>query len=79
MKFNELMDLVMAEDCNDLSVGDCFDEEEISDMIWNLTRSEYIGTRNKDNEETWEDVDVDVIIHNLAFDYESKKYQIKKG
>ena len=62
---DEVMDVVMDADCNDLTVGDCFDEEEVIEVINNLTESSVIGELNDDGDDVYDDGDIDTIIDNL--------------
>ena len=63
----EVMEIVMDSDCNDLTVGDCFDEEEVIEVINDLTDNNIIG--DNDSYDTslyfYDDGDVDMIIDNL--------------
>ena len=63
----EIIDIVMDADCNDLTVGDCFDEEEVIEVINDLTDNNIIG--DNDSYDTslyfYDDGDVDMIIDNL--------------
>ena len=52
----EVIEIVMDSDCNDLTIGDCFDEEEVIEMINDLT----IG-----DDDFYDDGDIDLIIDNL--------------
>ena len=63
----EVIEIVMDSDCNDLTVGDCFDEEEVIEVINDLTDNNIIG--DNDSYDTslyfYDDGDVDMIIDNL--------------
>ena len=63
----EVMEIVMDTDCNDLTVADCFDEEEVIEVINDLTNKSIIG-EEEPNEEgfiLYDDGDIDMIIDNL--------------
>ena len=63
----EVIEIVMDSDCNDLTVGDCFDEEEVIEVINDLTNKSIIG-EDEPNEEgfiLYDDGDIDIIIDNL--------------
>ena len=64
---DETIDIIMDSDCNDLTIGDCFDEEEIIEVINDLTDSNVIGDNDSYDETLffYDDGDVDVIIDNL--------------
>ena len=57
---DEVIEIVMDTDCNDLTVGDCFDEEEVIEVINDLTDNNIIG----DND-LYDHGDIDIIIDNL--------------
>ena len=63
----EVMEIVMDSDCNDLTVADCFDEEEVIEVINDLTDNNIIG--DNDSYDTslyfYDDGDIDMIIDNL--------------
>ena len=63
----EVIEIVMDSDCNDLTVGDCFDEEEVIEVINDLTDNNIIG--DNDSYDTslyfYDDGDIDMIIDNL--------------
>ena len=63
----EVMEIVMDTDCNDLTVGDCFDEEEVIEVINDLTDNNIIG--DNDSYDTslyfYDEGDIDMIIDNL--------------
>tara|TARA_Y100000401_G_scaffold99414_1_gene87673 strand:- start:122 stop:322 length:201 start_codon:yes stop_codon:yes gene_type:complete len=61
---DETIDIIMDSDCNDLTVGDCFDEYELVDIINDLTDKRIIG--DDDNDDIfYDDFDIDIIIDNL--------------
>ena len=64
---DEVIEIVMNEDCNDLTIGDCFDEEEIIEVINDLTDSNVIGDNDSYDESLYfyDDGDIDIIIDNL--------------
>ena len=62
---NEVVEIVMDTDCNDLTIGDCFDEDEVIEVINDLTESTVIGELNDDGDDVYDDGDIDVIIDNL--------------
>ena len=62
---DEAIEIVMDSDCNDLTVGDCYDEEEIITVINNLANSSVIGETDDSGDDCFDDGDVDVIIDNL--------------
>ena len=64
---DEVIEIVMDTDCNDLIVGDCFDEEEVIEVINDLTDKNIIGDNDSYDETLffYDDGDVDVIIDNL--------------
>ena len=62
---DEVIEIVMDTDCNDLTIGDCFDEDEVIEVINDLTESTVIGELNDDGDDVYDDGDVDVIIDNL--------------
>ena len=62
---DEVIEMIMDEPCNDLTIGDCFDEEEITTIINNLTESNIVGELNDDGGDVYDDGDIDTIIDNL--------------
>ena len=62
---DEVIEIVMDADCNDLTVGDCYDEEEIITVINDLANSSIIGEIDDDGDDCFDDGDIDVIIDNL--------------
>ena len=63
---DEVIEIVMDADCNDLTIGDCFDEEEVITVINDLTDGSIIGEGSMFYEDTtYDDGDIDVIIDNL--------------
>ena len=63
----EVMEIVMDSDCNDLTISDCFKEEEVIEVINDLTNKSIIG-EDEPNEEgfiLYDDGDIDIIIDNL--------------
>ena len=64
---DEVIEIVMDTDCNDLTVGDCFEEEEVIEVINDLTYKNIIGDNDSYDETLffYDDGDVDVIIDNL--------------
>ena len=64
---DEVIEIVMDTDCNDLTVGDCFEEEEVIEVINDLTDKNIIGDNDSYDETLffYDDGDVDVIIDNL--------------
>jgi len=64
MNFDELIDQAMESDCDDLFIGDCFDEEEVINRANELTRRLVIGVGDGDYIE-YDDGDLDVLIDNL--------------
>ena len=64
MNFNKLIEESMESDCNDLFVGDCFDEEEIISIAKELTRRLVIGFGDGDYIE-YDERDLDILINNL--------------
>ena len=62
---DEAIEIVMDSDCNDLTVGDCYDEEEIITVINDLANSSIIGEIDDDGDDCFDDGDIDVIIDNL--------------
>ena len=62
---DEIVEIVMDTDCNDLTIGDCFDEDEVIEVINDLTESTVIGELNDDGDDVYDDGDIDVIIDNL--------------
>ena len=63
----EVIEIVMDTDCNDLTVGDCFDEEEVVEIINDLTDKKIIGDNDSFDETLYfyDDGDIDIIIDNL--------------
>ena len=63
----EVIEIVMDSDCNDLTVGDCFDEEEVIEVINDLTDNNIIGYNDSYDTSLYfyDDGDVDMIIDNL--------------
>ena len=56
----EVMEIVMDSDCNDLTVADCFEEEEVIEVVNDLTDNNIIG-----DGDLYDDGDIDIIIDNL--------------
>ena len=56
----EVVEIVMDSDCDDLTIGDCFDEEEVIEVINDLTDNNIIG-----DGDLYDDGDIDMIIDNL--------------
>ena len=59
---DEVIEIVMDTDCNDLTVGDCFDEQEVVKVINRLSGRWKIGDAFG---EVFDDKDIDTIIDNL--------------
>lgn len=64
---DETIDIIMDSDCNDLTIGDCFDEEEIITVINDLTDKRIIGDNDSYDETLffYDDFDIDIIIDNI--------------
>ena len=61
MEIEEIIEIILDTDCNDLTIGDCFEEEEIIELINDLQGNNIIG----DEDGFFDDGDVDLIIDNL--------------
>ena len=63
----DVIEIVMDTDCNDLTIGDCFDEEEINTVINDLTNKSIIGDNDSYDKTLffYDDDDIDLILDNL--------------
>ena len=61
MEIEEIIEIILDTDCNDLTIGDCFEEEEIIELINDLQGNNIIG----DEDGFFDDGDIDLIIDNF--------------